>query len=307
MKVLTTNGFDTRQRLEAAMAYADWCDFKGLTETAEDVYHWAVDIAQSGLPDGAPEVVDVNTGVIKKGKEDAVTENILNVCTAFGVHHAKAGNVKEALPVFLSVLRARKELPPSPFGVTGTRKQVKEEGYWPYVYALKDLIIERPYPALPPSGNEKPYHTLKEACEEVGLMVYLGEILFATSDSERGKGLSWTRDSVEAAEAIMWMMDEQKEEDGKERCRECLETGLQNWKDMSRQMARLAAKKEQTIENGSGLFGLGLGKAHQIEKAHQEKMRWEEENAQIELRREKTLPLTQPVSPMSQGWLTTRI
>ena len=301
MKVLTTKGFDNRQRLEAALANADWCDFKGLNETAQDTYDWAVDIAQSGLPAGVLNVIDARTGVIMTGREDAATENILKVCTALGVHHAKAGDVKRALPIFLSVLKARKGLPPSPLGATGSKKRVKEatSGPWPYLYALKDLIIEGPYPPPPPTGDERPYHTLSEACEEVGLMVYIGEILFSSSDSEREKGLGWTRDSVEAAEAIMWVMDEQQVDDGKERCRECLETGLQNWKDMSRQMSRLAAKKEKEIQQGPGLFGLGLGKAQQLEKLQREKLRWEEENAQIKLRRQKTLPLMQP-------WLPTR-
>ncbi|EXJ82006.1 hypothetical protein A1O1_08074 [Capronia coronata CBS 617.96] len=330
LKVLTTNGFDTRQRLEAAMAYADWCDFKGLTETAEETYRWAVDIAQAGVPGSAADVVDMKTGVIHKDKEDVVTENILKVCTALGVHHAKTGDVKQALPIFLSVLRARKSLPPPPSsgpldptvsGSTNTPKgqEQKDQGIWPYVHALKDLIIERPYPPAPSSGNERPFHTLKEACEEVGLMTYIGEILFATSDSEREKGLSWTRDSVEAAEAVMWVMDERKEDDGKERCRECLETGLQNWKAMARQMSRLAAQKEHELADasggsgsGSGLlgslgfgWGLGLGKAKQLEQLRQEKQRWEEENMQIELRKEKTLPLTQPLKPVSRGWMAT--
>lgn len=307
-RILATTGFDTRQQLDAAMAYADWCDFKGNDENAEHNYARAVEIALSGLPAGATDVADANTGIIAKGKEDLVTENILKACTAMGVSYARARDVKKALPVLLSVLRARKSLPPSPLGLIGTPKKVKQDdGLWPYVYALKDLIIERPYPAPLPSGDERPYHTLKEACEEVGLMTYIGEILFATSKSEREKGLSWTRDSVEAAEAVMWVMDEQKADDGKERCRECLETGLQNWKDMCREMARLAAKKEEEIEGGSGLFGLGLGKARKLEMAQQEKRRWEEENIQIELRRQKTLPLTQPVKPVAKRWMSTRL
>lgn len=323
LKILNTKGFDTRQRLEAALAYADWCDFKGLSDTADQAYRWAVDIAQSGVPGGVRDVVDVKSGVINKDKEDAVTENILKVCTALGVHHAKSGDVKHALPIFLSVLRARKGLPPTPLGqmestTSGASnnkgQQQGVQGIWPYVYALKDLIIERPYPPPPPSGNERPFHTLKEACEEVGLMTYIGEILFATSESEREKGLSWTRDSVEAAEAVMWVMDERKEDDGRERCRECLETGLQNWKDMARQMSRLAAQREQELARGSGgngPFGLaglwGLGNAKELEKARQEKLRWEEENMQIELRKEKTMPLTQPLQPVSRGLVSTYI
>ncbi|EXJ68070.1 uncharacterized protein A1O5_08685 [Cladophialophora psammophila CBS 110553] len=311
-KILNTIGFDTRQRLDAALAYADWCDFKANDRTAEDLYVKASEIAQSGLPAGTADVVDVQTGIILKGREDAVSDNILRACTAFGVHHVRGENVKNALPVFLSVLRARKTLPASPLGPAIGPSKVKlaeeGEGLLAYVYALKDLLVERPYPPPPPTGNERPYHTLKEACEEVGLMTYIGEILFATSASERAKGLSWTRDSVEAAEAIMWVMDEQKERDGRERCRECLETGLQNWKAMSQQMARLAAKKEQEIERSKGLFGLGLGTKQQLEKARNERRRWDEESLQVELRRQKTLPLLQePLQPISGGWMSTRV
>ena len=311
-KMLNTTGFDSRQQLDAALAYADWYDFKGEKAVAENMYFYASEIAQRGLPAGTGEVINVGTGMILKGREDAVSENLLRVCTAFGVHHARNGEVKKALPVFLSILRARKNLPASPVAPIATTPKPRPEeqdGIWSYVSALTDLIIERPYPPPPPSGNERPLHTLKQACEEVGLMTYIGEILFATSDSERAKGLSWTRDSVEAAEAIMWVMDEQREQEGRERCRECLETGLQNWKAMSQQMARLAAKKEEEIQSGKGgLFGLGLSTATQLEKARTEKKRWEEENVQIELRRQKTLPLLQePLVPLSGGWLSTRV
>ncbi|KAJ9609909.1 hypothetical protein H2200_006238 [Cladophialophora chaetospira] len=302
-KVLNTTGFDTRQRLDAALAYADWNDFQGNTEIAENTFILAAEIAQRGLPTGSEKALNVGTGMILKGREDAATNNILRVCTAFGVHHARNGDVKKALPVFLSILRARKTLPASPITpIASSPKPRTEEdqGLSAYIFALKDLLIEREYPPPPPSGNERPFHTLKEACEEVGLMTYIGEILFATSDSERAKGLSWTRDSVDAAEAIMWVMDEQKEHDGRERCRECLETGLQNWKSMSQQMARLAAKREEETQTENGLFGLGFGTAQQLEKARTEKRRWEEENIQIELRRQKTLPLLQePPKPVN--------
>lgn len=310
MKVLTTGGFDTRQRLEAALAYADLCDFRKMPETAESTYIWALEIAQLGLPGGTGDVVDLKTGVILKERENAVSENVLKACTALGVHHARNEGVKHALPIFLSVLRARKNLPASPVGVIGTTpKPAKpvDGGLLAYVEALKDLIIERPYPAPPPTGNERPFHTLKEACEEVGLMTYIGEILFATSESERVKGLSWTRDSVEAAEAIMWVMDEQKQQDGRERCRECLETGLLNWKAMSQQMARLAAQKEQDLETDKGFLGLGLGRSQQIAKAQAEIKKWDEENAQIELRRQKTLPLIQDqLKSVTVSWLPKR-
>ncbi|KAF7142180.1 hypothetical protein CNMCM5793_008901 [Aspergillus hiratsukae] len=65
MKILTTKGFDTRQKLDAALAYADWLDYKGLRETARDMYAWAMDIAAAGSPVDAGKVVDAKTGVVK--------------------------------------------------------------------------------------------------------------------------------------------------------------------------------------------------------------------------------------------------
>jgi hypothetical protein len=307
-RIISTEGFDTRQKLEAQLALADWLDFNGHTEKARTVYHAAIQCAYEGLPKGTDlqvgNIHNVHSGVINKEHDGIVTENILKASTALGVFHAKNGQVKDALPVFLSVLRARKSLPPSPLGATGEEKKHSGEtdGLWNYIYALKDLVIERPYPDPPPSGNERPFHTLKEACEEVGLMTYIGEILFATSDSEREKGLSWTRDSIEAAEAVMWVMDEQKVSEGREKCRQCLETGLQNWKAMAKQMTRMAAQKEQDISNSSGWLGTGWGKSSQLRQAHTQTRRWEEEREQIELRRQKTLPLTQPLQQGVTPW-----
>lgn len=293
MKVLTTQGFDNGQRLDAALAYADWCDFKGLTETATSMYDWAMDISLSGLPKEAGDVVDLKTGVIKNGKDEFVTQNLFKTTTALAVHHAGSGNVKDALPIFLSVLRARKSLPAEPIGFQQpTRKSPEAQSDpWAYLESLKYNFVDSPFPAPPASGDSRPIHTLREACEEVGLMTYIGEILFATSDKEREKGLSWTRDSVDAAEAVLWVMDEQQKQDGRQRCRECLDTGLKNWKDMTAQMVKLAVRQKQTAEESSGFLGTGLGRGSAVARASRDVERWKEEEAQIELRRQKTIPL----------------
>ena len=124
MRVLTTQGFSNKQRLEAALAYADWCEFKGLVETSERMYDWALDVAAGGLPEGSDNVVDMMTGVINSGKEDFVSENLLKACTALGVHHAREldgvadeehGNVQtHPIPVTL----IREELDCHAFGVS---------------------------------------------------------------------------------------------------------------------------------------------------------------------------------------------
>ncbi|ERF72057.1 hypothetical protein EPUS_04975 [Endocarpon pusillum Z07020] len=300
MRILTTKGFSTRQRLDAALAYADWLDFKGLAETAESMYDWALDIAAGALPMGSKNVVDMKTGVINPTAEAPASENLLKASTALGVHHALHNNVQTALPIFLSVLKARKDLPPDPLSHARPKelsKPKEESVISAYLRAIKDWLVEAPYPASPPSGDEPPFHTLEEACEEVGLMTYIGEILYATSSKE--KGLSWTRDAVEAAEAIMWMMKEEDRKDGGERCQECLETGLNNWKKMARSMAKEAEKKEN--KNGSKSSGwLNFGR----EDAAVQSRRWEEELTQIDLRIQKTIPLVKPLEPARSSWLS---
>ena len=306
MKILTTKGFDNAQRLDAALAYADWCDFKGLNDTASNMYDWALDIAAGGLPEGSDGVVDIRSGVIQKGKEEMVTQNLMKATTALAVHQARTGHVKEALPIFLSVLRARKTLPAAPAYFEPDRKfdDPIETKLRNLLSGLKDIIFDTPYPSPPPSGDARPFHSLKEACEEVGLMTYIGEILFATSQSEREKGLSWTRDSVEAAEAVMWVMDETNEQEGREKCRECLETGLKNWRDMVKQMQALSLGKEMEAKGSGGFLGTGWGKGSAVQKAKKDAERWKEEEEQIELRTQKTLPLVKPLKPAKVGWMT---
>jgi hypothetical protein len=298
MRILTTKGFTTRQRLDAALAYADWLDFKGLAETAESMYDWALDIAAGALPIGSNNMIDMTTGVINPSAGTRASENLLKASTALGVHHASHGNVQAALPIFLSVLKARKDLPPEPLSHSQARTSSKPEDgnlLWAYLRAVKDWVVDAPYPAGPPSGDEPPFHTLKEACEEVGLMTYIGEILYATSSRE--KGLSWTRDAVDAAEAVMWMMKEEGKEEGRERCQECLETGLSNWKKMARSMAKLAEKREHETGNKS-MGWLNIGR----KKEADESRRWEEEQTQIELRIQKTMPLLKPLKSLRSHW-----
>jgi hypothetical protein len=306
MKILTTKGFDSGQRLDAALAYADFCDYKGLNDTAEHMYDWALDIAMAGLPQGADGVVDIKTGIIQKGKEEFVSSNLFKATTALATHHAKTGQVKEALPIFLSILRARKQLPaaPSYFQSNKNPKAASNPGS-EFLSAAKAFMFDEMYPPPNPSGDERPFHTLKEACEEVGLMTYIGEILFATSSSEKEKGLSWTRDSVEASEAIMWVMDETKEQEGKERCRQCLETGLVNWRTMVEEMQKLSVEKERKAQQDSGFLGTGWGKQELTEKAQKEVQRWKNEQDQVALRKEKTLPLVQPLKEVPRSWFDT--
>lgn len=254
MKILTTVGFTTKQKLDAAIAYGDWLDFKGLTDTAESMFDWALDIAAGGLPVAASNVLDAKTGVFKDDAVDVVSENLLRATKALAVHHASAGNVKAALPIFLSLLKNRRQLPPAPAGALELEVEEMDEVPVGFFGRVTNMLSPPNYPPPPPTGDHRPYHTAKEACEEAGIMANIGEILFASSSEDQG--LSWTRDAVDAAEAVIVVRGRVAKET--EKCRECLEVGLGNWKKM---LQNLVDKTEQqrTQKQGSWLK-LGGGK-----------------------------------------------
>lgn len=238
MKALTTKGFTTNERLQAAVAYADWLDFKQMSDTAEEMYKWALDIAMSGL-DHPETVVDRSTGVIKPDAP-LVSPNILLATTALASHHARTANLSAALPIFLSTLRARRSRPqpadPKP------AKTEPRAGIWAIIVAtIMPIIAPPPFPPPPPSGNEPAVRMPASVCEEAGLMAYIGEVLYASSS--RTEGLTWTRDAVDIAEKEYFeIVRTPDEHEAVQRCQECLTMGLENWRQM---VAELAEQKKE--------------------------------------------------------------
>ncbi|PGH10571.1 hypothetical protein AJ79_05393 [Helicocarpus griseus UAMH5409] len=305
MKVLTTKGFGTQQKLDAALAYADWLDFKGLDGTAGDVYRWAMDIAAAGLGGDvdAGRVVDRETGVLNEKGNAFVTENILRTSTALGVHQVRRGDLSKALSIFVSVLRARRGLPAveQPAAITDPEfKMTLSKTKKPY--SLTDLprtivalltLLEYPLPTR--TGNEPAVRSPYTACEEAGLMVYIGEILYASSSQERG--LAWTRDAVDLAESTILQLNDGENADdlatahfanpssmplsvnhadAHQRCRDCVKAGLDNWKTMVRKLVVKAENEElESLEKvGEGWFGSGK---RRVREREMERRRWEAE------------------------------
>ena len=242
MKVLTTNGFNSRQRLEAALAYADWLDFKGLSSTAGEMFHWGLDIAVGSLPADF-NVVDKKTGVIDS-KATYVSSNILRATTALAEHHARDNNLAAALPIFLSVLRARRQLPdalPSP------RPTAENDSILSYI---QSFFAGPTFPPEPPTGDETPSRTPAAICEEAGVMSHIGELLFATAGQLETKqsGMSWTRDAVDLAESTITSLDN-KGEEAREKCTECLAVSMENWSKMIEKMRK--EERQAKAESGT--------------------------------------------------------
>lgn len=285
MKILTTQGFNTRQRLEAALAYADWLDFKGLPSSAEDMYDWGLDIATGALPLGVNDVVDTRTGIISE-QASLITPNILLATTALATHHAKNGNLSTALPIFLSILRAQRSLPPpsstTPFRPSVSPSDSDASTMSILISMIRSIIVAPSYPEPPPSGDILATRTPTTICEEAATMGHIGEILFASSaspsipspisttkvTSTQSTGLAWTRSSVDLAEktlhslsaptpssssprrqspptAVSQSKPSPETVTAKQRCTECLVSSMENWKLM---VSKLQLQEREVAE-----------------------------------------------------------
>ena len=297
-KILTSYGFSSRQRLDAALAYADWLDFKGLSSTAEDMYDWGLDIAMSSLPMGANNIADTKTGVISS---DAtyVSNNLLEAATALATHHARNNNLAMALPIFLSVLRARKQLSLPPVYDPPATKQASR--FEKTMATMKSIVVSPPYPPPSPTGDEVPIRTPKAVCEEAAIMAHVGEIIFASSSSDskplqslfkhsstsqkQQSGLGWTRDSVDISETTLASLS-RDDLDTRVTCAECLKTGMDNWSTMVNKMVRDDQRAKSTNQGkpGSGWKWNWFWNTKKADDEEAEGGRWERELRLVEER-----------------------
>ncbi|TKA80054.1 hypothetical protein B0A55_01770 [Friedmanniomyces simplex] len=201
MRILTTRGFTTRQKLDAALYYDNWLEFKGLHDSAEEIYRWGVDIAKSGLPTTtAPDsLIDAKTSPVSTpAREEAKTD------------------IAAATNMLTSLFRPPQFPPPPPSG---------------------DLPLIR--------ESDKP------TCEDSELMLYIGEILFATSPSS-SEGLGWTRQAVTVAEANLRSPVTSANAGAlsdRAKCKACVTTGIGNWEIM---LHRLAAQQTDITAREGG-------------------------------------------------------
>ncbi|KAG9916276.1 hypothetical protein KCV05_g12251, partial [Aureobasidium melanogenum] len=280
LKVLTGLGFSSRQRIEAALAYANWLEIKGLTDSADETYKWAVDIAASVLP--APDaVIDKDTSILRVQEATPPSPNLLRTATALATHRARSGNVASALPIFLSVLRARHA---SPIDIAPATRSEYTPFYvsdptntdiGSFINIVKSLFTPPTYPAEPPSGDE-PFLRQPDSvpdCAEAELMLYIGEILFATASSGReDEGLGWTKQAVAIAERGTSSNNVLPQ--NRDKCKACLETGIANWGAMVAKLLQESQSKPATSSSWSSWFSSS--------QAEDKEAKWEDELRAVE-------------------------
>ncbi|KAI1827698.1 hypothetical protein F4861DRAFT_492229 [Xylaria intraflava] len=260
MRILTTRGFSSRQKMNAALAYASWLDFKGVPEAALRMYDWALSIASENLP--PTEVPYDPKSFVLRDDARAPSMNVLDALTALATHKARNEDVATALPIFLSILRARRSLLEPHRGSTASYEdETPSDSPWAMrniLSTVKRLAAPPAYPPPPPNGESPPVRDAKERCEEAALNVYIGEMIYASKGRE--DGLAWTREAVDLAEEQLHKL-EPTETEAKQTCKECLSSGLENWAKMVSRLAREEREKEEAnranSSNGRGAwFGL---------------------------------------------------
>ncbi|PFH59813.1 hypothetical protein XA68_11861 [Ophiocordyceps unilateralis] len=287
MKMLATVGFTPRQRVDAALAYANFLQYKGQSEAAEALYNLALVEATSKM-EPARLPYNSKTLVLKEGGEPP-SANILEALTAMANFKARKGQLSSALPMYISLLKARRRLPNHPPPPTTSNR--------PPPSLVQQVMRPPSYPESPGDGTEPPWRNSLERCQEAALHLYIGEILYATSS--RVQGLAWTRDAVDLAEEQL--QDRNPANMGKEektRCRECLAVGLRNWSTIVAQLvqAEKAAKKKSGVESRMIPFW------HEAQETPEAGSRWKSEQAVVKERAERArVLLVDDISPQSEG------
>ncbi|KAI1361882.1 hypothetical protein F5Y08DRAFT_313477 [Xylaria arbuscula] len=302
MRILTTRGFTSKQKMDAALAYASWLDFKEVPEAAIRMYDWALSLASENIP--PMEVPYDRESYVLRSNAPAPSQNILDALTALAAHKARNSDISSALPILLSILRARRSLPETPTSVststtiTPYTKPDTSDSPWTasnILNTIKRLAAPPAYPPPPPTGESPPIRDAKERCEEAGLNLYIGEIIYASGSSKgssREDGLAWTREAVDLAEEQLHKLNSGSSSapnnsttayttdigEAKKTCRECLSSGLKNWQKMAARLAREEREEAQGITFSSSGTWFGLwGDGKQKQKQQQNGKEGEEE------------------------------
>lgn len=307
MRILCTPGFTTRQKMEAALAHASWLEYNHLQGPASIMYERAVELSLENSPTSPS--IDTNTHALKETTPPP-SENLLTSLTALATFQARNGNVASALPILVSILKARKSLP-LPDNNSNNLLPASPSQKPSVTRSLLNLIQPPPYPAPPPDGTSPPVRDSRELCHEAALHLHIGEIMYASRPAGREEGLAWTRDAVDLAEEQLRRLGAQQADgaagsrEAKSVCRDCLSAGMENWARMVARLAREERAKQQKEKDrraaseaggggGGGWFGL-WGKGGEVKAEDVD--RWAAEERVIDERQRRAAELLEDLEP----------
>jgi len=299
-RLILTEGLTPQQRMTAMLAYANWLEFNGEIGPAGILYKDATIAAmyQRMFP---AEPVDRNSWTLNEAA-GAPSENVLKFLNEYASFKARTGDTSFALPIYVSLLKARKRLPlPDPSSLASSANHSDSHNQ-KVLNQVLSLFKPPPYPPPPPDGTAPPVRDSKELCEEAALSLSIGEILFANAEQTREGGVAWTREAVDMAEEQLHKLGRtRKDRRAYITCCDSMAVGLSNWSDMVATLTREeAAKKEareaqpppKTAPWYSGLWS---------EKEVEDLTRWKAEERVIEERVRRSRDLLEELKPPSNG------
>lgn len=336
LKLLATEGLTTRQRMDAALAYANWLEFKDALGPAAVMYEDALSmaIAETGAAPAAA-ILDPKTSVLLGAAEGngkrhrpPPSANVLTSLTALATFKARHHDVNAALPILISILQARRSLAPGR-NPTDSEPPVDASTRGPLRKVI-DFFAPPPYPPPPDDGSAPPVRDSRELCEEAALHLHIGEIVYtlpssssssASTKATREDGLAWTREGVDLAEEELHHILERRGGDhekplsyaggAKRTCRECLASGLDNWAAMVRRMVREeeeARAKGRAGDKAPSAGWLGLWSGNRASEELEKKMnvgRWAAEEKVVAERTKRAQEvledLRKPSAPLLSG------
>ena len=286
LKILATKGLSPRQKMEAALEYASFIETKRQPQSPKPLYNLALAEATQGM-DQTKLPFNSKTLVLKDNGP-APSQNILDAITAIANHKARNGNAAAALPIYVSLLKARRSLSDTPPRIA---QPPKPRLAWHQ--QLIKLLAQPDYPPPPPDGTQPPWRSPEERCQEASLNLYIGEILYTSSSRE--DGVAWTREGVDIAEQELRELSQSGGPvPAKDRCRECLKTGLDNWAVM---VARLAQEEQLRRESKPGVFSFWSSGSSRGDAEG----RWAAEGAVVEERTKRTNDMVEDLKPLPEG------
>jgi hypothetical protein len=313
VRIVSTPGFTTRQKMDAALAHASWLEFNDLHGPASIMYERAVELSLENAP--SPPPLDSATRALR-GTTPLPSENLLTSLTALATFQARSGNVTSALPILVSILKARKSLPnlANDNSFLSSSPSSSSSKTQSLITSFLNLVRPPPYPTTPLDGTAPPVRDSKELCLEAALHLHIGEILYASRPEGREEGLAWTRDAVDLAEEQLRRLGSDADDslrEAKTVCRDCLSAGMENWGLMVARLAREerarqegGARRDETVTAsgggggaGGGWFGLwGQGQSQGAVKP-EDVDRWAAEERVIEERQRRAAELLEDLEP----------
>ncbi|CAK7228273.1 hypothetical protein SBRCBS47491_006851 [Sporothrix bragantina] len=284
LKLLHTRGLTAKQQITAALAFANYLEYKQDNDAAAYVYGKAVLAARS--PDASDDLslsffdrnadMDASTWIkswtaqnhasnnnASSSTDTVLSRNLLSTLTAYATFQARSGDVSGALPLFVSLLQARRSLPPSASAAAASAAATRSKKAT-IPQQLLAIISPPSYPPPPDDGFSAPLPGARATCEEAALRLHIGEILYASARKTSGATASASSSSSSSSTWGLFSsasQEQQAREQGIAWTREAVDIAEEQLHALAQSGQKEKKKQQQVLESGQGGITNAIGKA----------------------------------------------